>query len=141
MGALSHLAVPSLSLSHKPFPGVYWRPHAPGLEGLPPRGADVPRRLPANAIRAAARVQAQGAADEAAHSHHWPRVQEGEPRPSPCLYPAPIYVHEVQPGRVRYITELFIPSVSENMLLRYFIHSCLLYTLTSSVIPVRPCVI
>lgn len=78
-GCLLSPAPPPPSFSHKPFPGVHWRFRSPSLEGLPDRGADVPGRLPANAVRAAAHVQAQGAADKAADSHHRPGVQKGEP--------------------------------------------------------------
>ena len=72
-------ASPSLS-SCKPLPGVYRGPQHPGLEGLSSRRADVPVRLPANIVRAAAHVQTQGAADEAANSRHRAGVPKGEPR-------------------------------------------------------------
>ena len=126
----------------KPLPGVYRGPQLPGLERLPPRRADVPLRLPANAVRAAAHVQTQGAADEAANGRHWPGVQKGEPQGRSVafpLFPACPSSHTDVPAEESHVTEL--SSAPPSTLIHHFSHSCSHCTLTFLVISVRPCVI
>lgn len=126
----------------KPLPGVYRGPQLPGLERLPPRRADVPLRLPADAVRAAAHVQTQGAADEAANGRHWPGVQKGEPRGRSVafpLFPACPSSHTDVPAEESHVTEL--SSAPPSTLIHHFSHSCSHCTLTFLVISVRPCVI
>ena len=132
---------PSLS-SCKLLPGVYRGPQHPGLEGLSPGCADVPLRLPANAVRAAAHVQTQGATVEAANGHHWPGVQKGEPRGRGValpLFPACPNLHTDVPAKESHVTEL--SSVPPSTLIHHVSHSCSYCTLTFLVISVRPCVI
>lgn len=134
---------PSLS-SCKPLPGVYRGPQHPGLEGLSPRRADVPLRLPANIVRAAAHVQTQGAADEAANGHHWAGVQKGEPRGRgvafPLFPPCPS-LHTDIPAKESHVTEPSLSSEPPSTLIHHFSHSCSHCTLTFLVISVRSCVI
>ena len=136
-------ASPSLS-SCKPLPGVYRGPQHPSLEGLSSRRADVPVRLPANIVRAAAHVQTQGAADEAANGRHRAGVPKGEPRGRggafPLSPPCPS-LHTDVPAKGSRVTEPSLSYAPPGTFIHHFSHSCSHCALTFLVISVRPCVI
>lgn len=141
-GNLVSPAITSPFLSHKPFSGVYRQPQDPRVEGLSPRGTDVSRRLPANAVRATAHVQTQSAADEAANGHHWPGVQKGEAWGETWAFPFSPSCPDSHPPRKAHVTELLISRVPENTsLVTSFTVACTNCTLTSLVISIRPCMI